>query len=76
MGEGDNRIVFADIDGTALFETIGPGIPRVGDSIDLLDVNLSGIVEHVTWQIAEYNSGSRAIIHMRLHAPKAPPAGS
>jgi len=65
MGQGDIRVVYSDLTGAAIFETILPWVPRVGDSVELLDVKVNGIVEHVTWQVSEYNINSRAVVHVR-----------
>jgi len=67
MGSGDTRIIFVDQVGTEIEDSIMPGIPRVGDHVDLYRLRVAGIVDQVTWQVGDANINSRVFVRIRPH---------
>jgi len=63
------RIRFADQVGLLLQEVDLNAIPRVGDWVNLKNLQASGIVDLVTWEIGGQNFDTRVVV--RLRPPEA-----
>ena len=54
------RVVFVDQAGTVFREAALSLLPKVGDSVELPDLQIGGVIDKITWRIPggmmEYNS--------------------
>lgn len=56
------RIVFVDQAGAVFQEANLAAIPRVGDSVDLPDLKVAGVIDRITWSVPGGMSGYPSVI--------------
>lgn len=63
------RIVFVDQAGAVFQEVNLAAIPRVGDSVDLPDLKVGGVIDKITWSVPGGMLGfPRVIVRLAPHS--------
>ena len=56
------RVVFVDLAGAVLEEANLSLLPKVGDSVELPDKQLGGVIDKITWRIPSGMRGYNSVI--------------
>jgi hypothetical protein len=62
MSDQLTRVIFVDQTGAAFHEANLAHIPKVGDSVDLPDHQVGGVIDKITWSIPGGMFGYNSVI--------------